>query len=210
MSLLADHNMPFAAALVLMVLLGVVQAFGLGGLFGDADADADAGADADGHGGLADGLFSFLGIGRVPLMIWLTSFLFLFAALGVSIQALADSLLGAPFDRWLGAVLAAIAAVPANSALVRPLGAILPGDETTAVGLDSLVGRRARIVTGRAAAGYPARAQVRDHHGHPHHVMVEPHEAGAEILEGDEVLLVRRENETFYGVPLQERRLAPM
>ena len=40
--------------------------------------------------------------------------------------------------------------------------------------------------------------------------MVEPHEAGSEIHEGDEVLLVRRENETFYGVPLQERRLAPM
>jgi hypothetical protein len=204
MSLLADHNMPFAAALVLMVLLGLVQALGLGGLLGDADADADA------DGGFADGLFSFLGIGRVPLMIWLTSFLFLFAALGVGIQALADNLVGAPLDRWLAAVLAAIAAAPTNAALVRPLGAILPGDETSAVGLDSLVGRRAKIVTGRASAGYPARAQVHDRHGHPHHVMVEPHEAGSEIHEGDEVLLVRRENETFYGVPLQERRLAPM
>ena len=66
------------------------------------------------------------------------------------------------------------------------------------------------MVTGRAAAGYPARAQVHDRYGHPHHVMVEPHEDGSEIHEGDEVLLVRRENETFYGVPLQERKLAPM
>jgi hypothetical protein len=206
MSLLAAYNMPFAAALVLMVLLGVVQALGLGSLFGDADLDADT----DAGGGFADGLVSFLGIGRVPFMIWLTTFLFLFAAVGVGIQALADGLLGAPLDRWLAAAIAAVAAVPVNGLVVRPIAAILPGDETTAVGLDSLVGRRARIVTGRAAAGYPARAQVHDHHGQPHHVMVEPHEAGSEMLEGDEVLLVRRENETFYGVPLQERRLAPM
>ena len=40
--------------------------------------------------------------------------------------------------------------------------------------------------------------------------MVEPHEGGSEMLEGDEVLLVRREGEAFYGVPLQERRLAPL
>jgi hypothetical protein len=204
MSLLADYNMPFAVALVVMLLLGLVQAVGLGDLFGDADADADA------DGGFADGLLSFLGIGRVPLMIWLISFLVLFAAVGVSLQALAGNLLGAPLDPWLAAVLAGLAAVPVNGLLVRPLAAILPGDETTAVGLDSLLGRRARIVTGRAAAGYPARAQVHDRHGQPHHVMVEPHEAGSEMLEGDEVLLVRRENETFFGVPLQERKLAPM
>jgi hypothetical protein len=206
MSLLADHNLPFAVALALMVLLGVVQLAGIGALFGDADIDADADAD----GGFADGLLSFLGIGRVPFMIWLIVFLVLFAAIGVGIQALAQNLTGAPLDTGLAAVLAAVAAVPVNGALVRPLGAILPGDESSAVGLDSLVGRRARIVTGRAAAGSPARAQVHDRHGHPHHVMVEPHEAGSEMLEGDEVLLVRRENETFYGVPLQERRLAPM
>ena len=204
MSLLADHNLPFAVALALMVLLALLQAFGLGHILGDHDVDAD------GDGGLADGLLAFLGIGHVPFMIWLASFLFAFAALGAGGQALADGLLGAPLDRWVAAAIAAVAALPVTGVLVRPIAAILPGDETSAVELDSLVGRRARIVTGRAAAGYPARAQVHDQFGHPHYVMVEPHEAGSEILEGDEILLVRRESETFYGVPLQERRLAPM
>ena len=162
MSLLADYNMPFAAALVLMVLLALLQVVGLGHVFGDHDIDADADSD----GGLADGLLSFLGIGRVPFMVWLASFLLMFAALGVGIQALADGLLGAPLDRWLAAALAAVAALPVTGVLVRPLAAILPGDETSAVGLDSLVGRRAQIVTGRAAAGHPARAQVQDHFGH--------------------------------------------
>lgn len=204
MSLLADHNLPFAVALVLMVLLAVLQALGLGDVFGDHDVEADAG------GGIADGLLLFLGIGRVPLMIWLATFLLLFAALGAGMQALAESLVGAPLDRWLAAVLAGGAALPLAGAVARPIARVLPGDETTAVGLDSLVGRRARIVTGRAAAGHPARARVEDRHGQPHYVMVEPHEAGSEMLEGDEVLLVRRESETFYGVALQERRLAPV
>jgi hypothetical protein len=206
MSLLADYNMPFAAALVLMVLLALLQLIGLGAMFGDADLDADA----DGHAGFADGLLSFLGIGRVPFMVWLASFLLVFAALGVSIQALADGLLGGPLDRWLAAALAAVAALPVTGLVARPIGAILPGDETSAVGLDSLVGRRATIVVGRAAAGHPARARVLDHHGRAHHVMVEPHEDSSEMLEGDEVLLVRREGESFYGVALQERRLAPL
>jgi hypothetical protein len=204
MSLLADYNMPFAAALVLMVLLALLQLIGLGHVFGDHDIDTD------GHDGLADGLLSLIGIGRVPFMIWLASFLFVFAAVGAGGQALAQGLLGAPLDRWVAAAIAAVAGLPVTGILVRPLAAILPGDESTAVGLESLVGRRAKLVTGRAAAGYPARAQVYDAFGHPHYVMIEPHEAGSEILEGDEVLLVRRENETFYGVPLQERRLAPM
>lgn len=203
MSLLAAYNMPFAAALVLMLLLGLVQAVGLGTSLGDTDFDADA------DGGFADGLVSFLGIGRVPFMIWLVCFLLVFALVGVGIQALAASLLGDPLDRWVAAAIAAVAGLPVTGGLVRPLAAILPGDETTAVGLDSLVGRRATIVTGRAAAGNPARAEVRDRHGHPHYVMVEPHEAGSQMLEGDEVLLVRREDEAFFGVPLQERRLAP-
>ncbi len=206
MSLLADHNLPFAVALALMVLLALLQAFGLGHLFGDHDLDGNADAD----GGLADGLLLFLGIGRVPFMVWLASFLLLFAALGVGIQSVSEGLLGAPLDRWLAAVLAAGAALPVTGALVRPLARILPGDETTAVGLDSLVGRRARVLIGRAAAGHPARAQVRDRFGRPHNVMVEPHESGSEMLEGDEVLLVRREGETFYCIALQERRLAPV
>ncbi|KRA84580.1 OB-fold-containig protein [Altererythrobacter sp. Root672] len=204
MSLLADHNLPFAVALALMLLLALLQGFGLGDLFGDHDLDADH------DGGLADGLLLFFGIGRVPFLAWLASLLLLFAGIGVGIQSLADSLLGAPLDTWLAAILAAVAALPVTGIVVRPLAHILPGDETTAVSLDSLVGRRATIVTGRASAGNPARARVADRFGRPHHVMVEPHEAGSEMLEGDELLLVRRENETFYGVALQERRLSPV
>jgi len=197
--------MPFAAALVLMALLALVQGAGLAGF----DLNTDNEVDAEGAAP-ADGLSSLMGLGVVPFMVWLACLLFLFAMLGLGMQALLEDLLGAPLNRWVSAALAAIAALPATALIVRPLARILPRDETTAVGLDSLVGRRATITIGRALAGSPARAMVKDRFSHPHHVMVEPHDGSSEIREGEIVLLVRREGETFYGMPLQDRQLAPI
>ncbi len=154
-------------------------------------------------------MFTLLGIGRVPLTIWLALYLFLFAGLGLGIQELSENLTGSPLYVWLAAMIAAGAALPVTGALVRPLGVILPQDHTTAVRTASLVGRRARITDGVARAGSPARAKVKDVHGHSHHVMVLPHEDASELHAGDEILLVRREGTQFYATALAERRLSP-
>lgn len=191
-----------------MLVLAVLQIVGVGDLF-DADADFDTDVDPGAAAGIGGAVTTLLGIGKVPFFVWLIVFLFLFAGIGFGIQELADSLLGAPFDPLLAAAITLGATLPVTATLVRPLGAIMPKDETTAVGLDSLLGRRATIETGRSARGYPARAKVRDVHGHVHHVMVEPHEDASEMLEGDEVLLVRREGQTFFGAATSERRLSP-
>lgn len=213
LSLLADYNLPFAVALGLMVLFFLFQLVGLGDFDFDADidVDADAGMDADPtSAGFGGAILTLLGLGKVPLFVWLSVFLLLFALLGMSIQAFAIELTGGALYSLLAAVFAGGAALPATAAIVRPIGRLLPKDETSAVGLDSLVGRRAKIHGGKATAGNPARAQVRDIHGHAHYVMVEPHEAGSEMHDGDEVLLVRREGQAFFAVPLSERKLAPV
>ena len=205
MTLLEPYNAPFSVALLLMVVLLAIQVLGV--------LDIDLNIDTDGDGAISagpvDGLLTLLGLGRVPLTVWLVVFLFVFAALGLSIQELADSLTGGPLDAWLAGVLAGAAALPVTSVIARPLGRILPQDETSAVGIDTLVGRRANITEGIARAGSPARARVRDAHGQSHYVMVEPHEGASEFHAGDEVLLVRREDNTFYGTALAERRLSP-
>ena len=212
-TLLEPYNLPFAAALVIMLLLALAQALGVADLLGDGEVDIDLDADPDGDAAIAagplDGLFALFGFGRVPMTVWLATFLLFFAGLGLGIQQLADGLLGAPLDRWVAAIFAGGAALPVTGAVVRPLGRLLPKDETTAVGLDTLVGRRAKITDGVARYQSPARAQVRDHHGHPHHVMVEPHEASSELHAGDDVLLVRREGNQFYATGLSDRRLSP-
>ncbi|WP_100261407.1 YqiJ family protein [Qipengyuania seohaensis] len=208
MTLLEPHNMPFAAALVIMLILAVVQLIGIAD-FGDADVDLDADADGMPDAGMLDGLLTLLGIGRVPLTIWIMLFLGAFAIIGLSVQALADDLIGGPFYSWLAALIAGGAALPVTGLIARPLGRLMPQDHTTAVSIESLVGRRAKITDGVARAGSPARARVKDVHGQAHYVMVEPHEAASEIHAGDEALLVRREGNTFFATALAERRLSP-
>ncbi|MGB3797019.1 MAG: OB-fold-containig protein [Alteraurantiacibacter sp.] len=219
MSLLAEYNLPFAISFGLMVLALVLQLIGLGDFdfAGDVDVDLDVDAvDFDANtveapsAGFGGALLTLLGLGRVPLMVWLMVFLLLFTVIGMGIQLFATDLVGAPLYAGLAALFAGAASLPATSVLVRPLGRLLPQDETSAVGLGSLVGRRGTITTGKAARGSPARTKVRDRHGHAHYVMLEPHEDASTIHEGDEVLLVRREGQVFYGMALAERKLSPM
>lgn len=198
MSLLASTNLPFLLALGLLAVIAVVQVTGLGdAIEGAGEFDGADGLDA---GGLGEALTSLLGLGRVPLLIWLASLLLIFGSLGLIGQAWIANLLGAPLSAGWAALAAGAAALPLNSLAVRPLSAVMPKDETTAIGLDELVRRDAEIQIGTARAGSPARAKVIDIHGQAHFVMVEPHDNTQEFKAGTTVLLVRREGQTFYGV----------
>jgi len=216
MSLFAEYNLPFAIALGIMLLLTFLQFIGLGDFdFGadvDLDADIDAGAEVGDptSAGLGGALTTLLGLGKVPVFIWLMTFLFLFALIGMGVQGFAGELTGSPLYSWLAALIAGGASVPVTATLVRPIGALMPQDETSAVRLDSLVGKRGMVTTGKAEKGSPARTKVRDRFGHAHYVMVEPHEDASVIPAGDQVLLVRREGQTFFGVPLAERKLSSL
>jgi hypothetical protein len=197
-SLLEPHNLPFVLALGALALIALAQVTGLGDVIeGGGDVDAGGGLDA---GGFGEALTALLGLGRVPLLIWLACLLLIFGSLGLIGQAWIAGLLGAPLPAGWAALAAGGAAVPLNSLAMRPLGAVIPKDETTAVTLDELVRRDAEIQIGTARAGFPARAKVIDRHGQAHFVMVEPHDIAQELNAGDTVLLVRREGETFYGV----------
>jgi hypothetical protein len=216
MTLLEAYNLPFLVALVAFVLISFAQILGLGDLFdsGDVDIDIDLDVDVEAGGeskfdvdpdafntsGWVEGAFSLLGLGRVPFLVWLMLLLFVYSIIGVSGQALAIALLGQPLDTTLAAVLTGFAALPVNGALTRPLARLLPQDETSAVSLDSLVRRDAEIQIGTAKKGSPARSKVLDMFGQPHFVMVEPHDPKAALSEGETVLLVRREGETFFAV----------
>ena len=206
MTLFEPHNLPFLIALIALVLISVLQIVGLGDFFEGAETDIEFDVDAEALGdgaissGWLEGAFSLLGLGRVPFLIWLMLLMFVYAAIGVAGQEFATALLGKPFDALTAGALAGLAALPVNGALTRPLAKLLPQDETSAVTLDTLVRRDAQIQIGTARAGSPARSKVVDVFGQPHFVMVEPHDPGAEMREGDTVLLVRREGETFFAV----------
>lgn len=198
MSLLEPHNLPFLIAFGALAVIAVLQLTGVSeAIEGAGEFDAPDGLDA---GGFGEALTTLFGLGRVPLLIWLAALLFLFATVGVIGQAVLANMLGTPLSAGWAALLAGGAALPLNSLAMRPLAAIMPQDETTAIWLDELVRRDAEIQIGTARAGSPARAKVIDVHGQSHFVMVEPHDQTLELNAGDTVLLVRREGQTFFGV----------
>lgn len=198
MSLLEPHNLPFLIAFGALAVIAVLQVTGVSEVIeGAGEFDSPDGLEM---GGLGDALTTLLGLGRVPLLIWLAALLFVFAMVGVIGQSVLASLLGTPLSAGWAALAAGGAAVPLNSLAMRPLAAIMPKDETTAIDLDDLVRRDAEIQIGTARAGSPARAKVIDMHGQAHFVMVEPHDQTLALNAGDTVLLVRREGPTFYGV----------
>jgi hypothetical protein len=188
----APENVIFSAALLLMLLIGAVQAVGLAG-----DMDADLHADADGDVGVADALLAWAGIGRVPFLMWLVIFLALFGALGIGLQQLMTALTGGPGTNLLMVPLTAVATVPLAGGAARVLARVLPGLETTAIERDELVGRYAEISIGTARVGHPARARVTDVHGQPHQIMVEPDSDDQIFQAGESVLLVKREGDIF-------------
>jgi membrane protein implicated in regulation of membrane protease activity len=184
--IIAPENLPFSVAFLVMLLIGIVEAVGLGA----GAVHLDVHADADGGD-----LLGWLGVGRVPLLMLLVVFLAVFGLLGISIQQIVG-----PLSLWIAAPAAAVAAVPLTGIGARGLARVMPQDETTAVSLDSLVGKRGTITVGTARAGSPAQARVRDSFGQPHYVMVEPHDAAHPIAEGETVLLIRRDGNIFTGL----------
>jgi len=191
---LLPGNLPFSVALLVMLMIGAAEAVGLG--VGAAHVDVHADADAEGMD-----LLAWLGVGTVPLLIVLVVLLALFGLIGIAFQQLATSLWGAPLSPWLAAPAALVAALPLTGIGARGLALVMPGDETTAIGLGQLLGRRAEIVVGEARRGSPARARVRDVHGQTHYVMIEPTDDELVIATGATALLVRREGELFFGLP---------
>lgn len=183
-------NAPFSVALCLMLLIGLVEALGLG--LGAADLDLGVDADLD--------VLGWLGVGRVPLLILMVIFLALFALIGFAGQSLATGLLGGPLSPWIASPAAAILSLPLLGMAARSAARLLPGDETTAVDRDSLIGKRATITVGTARVGSPARAGVVDQHGQRHFVMVEPTDVRTIVPTGGTVLLVRREGDIFIGL----------
>lgn len=208
MTLLEAHNLPFAGAAILLVLIAVLQIAGAGDWLEGGEVDVELDVDPALGGSFLDGLLSVLGIGRVPFLVWLIVLLFAFAAIGTAGQQALIAILGGPLPILLASLGAGAAALPVTGVLTRPLARILPQDETTAVGLDALVRREAEIQIGTAQAGSPARAKVIDRHGQAHFVMVEPHDPEATLSEGETVLLAAREGEMFYGVQYQNPNLA--
>ncbi|MEM6834408.1 MAG: YqiJ family protein [Sphingomonadales bacterium] len=203
----AQENVAFTAALALMIVIGLVEALGLGaGLSADIDLDADVDVDADVSA--AGSVLQWLNVGRLPFLAFLVVALTSFGMIGLIGQRILFGATGMMLPAMVAVPAAFFAGLPVTRILSAGLARILPKDETTAVGLDTLIGRMATIVLGSASNGNPAQAKVRDQHGQTHYVMVEPDRTAVTFDQSETVLLVRRSGSTFFAIRAESDALS--
>jgi hypothetical protein len=189
--LLTPGYVVFAAAFVLMIGIGIVEAVGLG--IGHLDLDADI-AGAEGATPL-----DWLGLrSGLPILVWVTAFLACFTFMGLAVQQAAQALLGSPLHWSIAAGAALILGLIANVFFSGVVAGIMPEYETTVVDRSELLRRRATVLEGTARRGAPARAKVIDHHGQAHYVMVEPHDDDGVVPAGETGMLVRKDGPLFF------------
>lgn len=161
------YNLPFLISLGLGLVFAVLQ---IVGGFGDHDSDADI--DSDGHD-FFDGALDTLGVGKVPLMFILVSFLSLFGLIGLLLNAVAfqfDSV----YPSWFFAVVLVLSLPLAfvGTSRTSRLFAKLAPENSLIVGFEQLVGRVGRVSSPTISVTY-GRVEVRDLHGTVHTVFAQ-------------------------------------
>ena len=202
-TLVSAPYMPFTAALALLAALVVLELALLlvgGSLIGGAEVDAELDlSEIDAAETAApskpdaapSGLASLLGLGKVPLLIWLGAFLAGFGLSGYTAQTLTQSLLGLTAPALALVPLAAVAGIGIARVYGAAFARLIPGTETSAQSAAALSRLRGVVSQGTARAGQPAEVRVTDRHGNLQFLRAEPLDRSAEIRQGQEVLVLR-------------------
>jgi hypothetical protein len=201
---LAPESAPLLIATLVLLAIAVVEGLGLflglsashwlDGLVGDHSLHVP-------DSGLLEAWLGWLHVGRVPILVLVVVFLGAFSVIGFAANAIVHGLLGVYIPALLAAPAAVVAAMPVVRFTGGALARLMPKDESSAVTLDSLIGRLATVVSGTARAGFPAQAKVTSEHGQVIYLMVEPDQSDVTFAATEQVLLVKRVSGTrFQGI----------
>lgn len=146
---------------------------------------------------------AWLGLGRMPLLIWIAALLLGFGLSGIGIQMILRDTLGLT----LPAIIPAIPAAMVGLWFARSFGALfarlLPKTETQSLSTRRLGRRRGVVSQGTAERGRPAEVRVVDHYGNTHYIRAEPYRTEDSLPQGSEVLVLRVARDgKFYIVGL--------
>ncbi len=148
---------------------------------------------------------SWLGFGKMPLLIWLAVFLMTFGLGGTGAQLLCTRLMGGVAPLWLVIPCVGVGAVMFTRSFGTVFARMMPQNETEALSERSLGRRRGVITQGTAATGRPAEVRVIDGYGNSHYLRAEPFEKDARLRQGTDVLVMRdRRNNRYVLIPLSE------
>lgn len=161
----------------------------MGGL-DPADLDlgnGDTPVPAPTGGGVADAL----GLGKVPVLIWLAALLAGFGLSGYVLQSVTANIIGAPLPALVAVLPAGVIGVWFARAYGGLLARLIPKTETS-VRSDAMLNRRQGVVSqGTARRNAPAEVRVLDGYGNFHFIRAEPLDANDAIPAGTDVLVLR-------------------
>lgn len=201
--ILASDNLPFSAAIGLMVAIGVLEGLGmilglgLSAVLDHLIPSPDVNLNVDLDASVLTKLLGWLNFGRVPLLVLLIIFLTAFGLIGFMLQGTVFRLTGMLLPAALSTIPAVLLTLPIVRVIGKKLSKVMPQDESMAVSQKSFIGRVARVSKGVARRGLAAEARLQDQHGHFHYVLVEPDLEHVTFAAGSHVLLVRREGISF-------------
>ena len=210
---------PFSVALIIMAglaaleILGLILGTGFSSLFDsvapdvDLDIDLDLDADIDGPdmpdldgAGPLTHFFSWLSVGKVPILVLLVAFLTSFGLIGLIGQHTIKSIFGFYLHGALAAGGAFFLALPVTRHLGLAIARIMPKEETDAVSRSTFIGKVATIMRGEARIGQPAEAKLQDGAGTVQYVLVEPDNETDAFIQGDEVILVEQAGAVYRAI----------
>ena len=206
--MLSPHVALFTFSIGILIALMTLELVAslLGGSFlsldTDTDLDLDADLDADTELDGAGGVLGWLGLGKMPIMIWVAAVLTGFGISGLMAQSITSTVIGTtlPFA-WVTPV-----AIAAGLWFARTFGAVfaavLPKTETTATSERFLGGRQGVVTQGTARRGSPAEVRVTDRHGNTHYLRAEPFEDDETLSQGTDVYVVRTKKGAFRLIPI--------
>lgn len=200
--LIAQANVPFSIALVIVVMLGVFEIIAM--IVGlsifnalenalSLDVDIDTSVSVTG----ITGLLGWLCLNRLPLLIWLVLALSSFAIAGYVLNFISLQISGALLPQLISVPLALVLTCLSSHFVGNGIANLLPKNETSAVSVDALSGCVGTITQGRAVKGMPAEAMVRDAFGQKHYVLVEPEEVGIEFIRGANLVLLAHKGKVW-------------
>lgn len=204
----AEANAPFSIAIMIVIMIAMLEGIGMflgfgisafvDNLFPEMDFEVDA-PEMESASSLGR-VISWIRVRGVPALVLMIIFLTSFGLSGLFLQTAIKGIIGEPLNSWIVMIPAFLVALPS----VRIFGGIvakyMPKDETSAVGLDSFIGKLATITIGEATTKKPAQGKVRDEFGKFHYLMIEPDLVEERFAQNEEVLLVKRENSVFYAI----------
>ena len=205
--LLADFNTGFAIALGLIIALAVLE--GAGMIIGlslmnlldqISPIELDVEVDTEFSDAGLTPLLGWLCLNRLPLLIWLVLFLTCFAISGYSVNFVFLNTTNVLLPEFIVYSIAFITAVFLTRYIGIPLGRLLPKNESSAVSNNSFNGLIAKITIGTAKKDSPAEAALLDRFSQKHYVLVSPDDAKETFNQGDEVVLVEKQENIWLAV----------